>query len=133
MNQLEIVLNLKGETPIYEQIEEQIKEKILTGQLQPNQPIPSMRTLAKLLRVSVITVQKAYENLKREGFIESVVGRGTIVAQVSQEKKHEEKRKELETHLEKAIEIGQMLGMDLEAFQEVVALLFLKNRKNKEY
>lgn len=129
LNELEIVLSLKGEIPIYEQIEKQIKDKILIGQLQPGDSIPSMRTLAKLLRVSVITVQKAYENLKREGLIESAVGRGTVVSQVSQERKRKEKRKELEDHLKKAIEVSKVLQMDLEDLQEMVATLFTLNKE----
>ncbi len=124
MDQLEIALSLKGETPIYEQIETQIKDQILSGKLDPGQSIPSMRTLAKLLRVSVITVQKAYENLKREGFIESVVGRGTIVAAVSHERHLEEKRKELQETLEKAIGQAKPLGLSLQELQDLLAVLY---------
>lgn len=124
MDQLEIALSLKGETPIYEQIETQIKDQILSGKLDPGQSIPSMRTLAKLLRVSVITVQKAYENLKREGFIESVVGRGTIVATVSHERHLEEKRKELQETLEKAIGQAKPLGLSLQELQDLLAMLY---------
>ena len=74
-----------SDTPIYEQIENQIKTQILSGLLPPLSPLPSMRTLAKDLRVSVITVQKAYENLTRDGFITTGVGRGSFVATVTKE------------------------------------------------
>lgn len=69
---------------IYLQIENQIKDQILKGELSPGTPLPSMRSLAKDLRVSVITVQKAYENLSREGFITTGVGRGTFVSDIKE-------------------------------------------------
>ncbi len=126
MESLEITLSLQGDIPIYEQIETQIKDQILSGQLVPGQSIPSMRTLAKLLRVSVITVQKAYENLKRAGFIESVVGRGTIIAQISQEKRLEEKRKEVKASLEETIKRAKTLGFSLSELQELMDWLYKK-------
>lgn len=124
MESLEIALSLKGDVPIYEQIETQIKDQILSGQLVPGQSIPSMRTLAKLLRVSVITVQKAYENLKRAGFIESAVGRGTIIAQVSQERRLEEKRKEVEASLEETIKRAKALDFSLSQLHELLDSLY---------
>ncbi len=126
MEPFEIALSLKGETPIYEQIENQIKDQILKGQLVPGQSIPSMRTLAKLLRVSVITVQKAYENLKRAGFIESVVGRGTIIAPVSLERCLEEKRQEIEASLEESIKYAKSLGFSLQELQELLESIYEK-------
>lgn len=118
--ELEIVLSMKGDAPIYEQIESQIRTQIFSGKLAPGQAIPSMRALAKMLRVSVITVQKAYENLKREGLIESAVGRGTIVASVSHEMQREEKRREMEESLEKAVSLSKACGVSRE---EMHALL----------
>lgn len=109
--ELEIVLNANGETPIYEQIETQIKDQIVAGRLKSGDSIPSMRALAKMLLVSVITVQKAYENLKREGWIESVVGRGTIVAWIDEDLIRKEKRNELEDEIREVLALSQILGM----------------------
>lgn len=109
--ELEIVLNANGETPIYEQIETQIKDQIVAGRLKSGDSIPSMRALAKMLLVSVITVQKAYENLKREGWIESVVGRGTIVAWIDEDRIRKEKRNELEDEIREVLALSQILGM----------------------
>ncbi|MCL1842352.1 MAG: GntR family transcriptional regulator [Defluviitaleaceae bacterium] len=76
---MQIFLQLRSKVPIYEQIVAQVKQLILSGCLKDGDPIPSMRALAKTLRVSVITVQKAYEDLQREGFIDSLAGRGSFV------------------------------------------------------
>ena len=77
---MEIIISNNSSKPIYEQITTQIKAMIITGQLQAGEPIPSMRALAKSLHISVITVQKAYEDLQRDGFIETTVGRGSFVS-----------------------------------------------------
>lgn len=121
---LEIVLKPGGDTPIYEQIEAQIRAAVISGQLAPGTAIPSMRALAKMLRVSVITVQKAYEELKRQGLIEPAVGRGTVIAAVSQETLLESRRQELEATLEQAVRIARECGMDLESLQAVVQLVY---------
>jgi len=76
---MQILLQLRSKTPIYEQIVTQVKQQVLSGALNDGEPIPSMRALAKTLKVSVITVQKAYEELRRKGFIESMAGRGTFI------------------------------------------------------
>jgi len=76
---MEILLALRSKVPIYEQIIAQVKQQILSGKLRDNDPIPSMRALAKTLNVSVITVQKAYDELQRDGYIDALVGRGTFV------------------------------------------------------
>ena len=76
---MEIIISSNTSKPIYEQITSQIKALIMSGELETGEPIPSMRALAKSLHVSVITVQKAYEDLQRDGFIETTVGRGIFV------------------------------------------------------
>lgn len=124
MEQLEITLSLKGDAPLYEQIEKQIKEQVLSGKLQPNQPIPSIRALAKMLRVSVITVQKAYENLKRDGYIESAVGRGTTIAAVSSEKKRQEKYAELKSCLKQAVDLSRTCNMSYKELEDLLAMLY---------
>ncbi len=77
---MEIIISSNTSKPIYEQITSQMKAMIMSGELQTGDPIPSMRALAKSLHISVITVQKAYEDLHRDGFIETTVGRGSFVS-----------------------------------------------------
>ena len=76
---MQILLQLRSKVPIYEQIVTQVKQQVITGALKDGDPIPSMRALAKTLQVSVITVQKAYEELQRQDLIESLAGRGTFI------------------------------------------------------
>lgn len=121
---IDIVLKPGGEMPIYEQIEQQIRAGIISKKLPAGSAVPSMRTLAKVLRVSVITVQKAYENLKRDGFIESAVGRGTIVAAISTQTLLETRQKELEQKLDEAISIAKECGMDLDALIQTLRVLY---------
>lgn len=115
---LEIILSMKGDTPIYEQIEGQIKEQILDGTLQAGQAIPSMRALARMLKVSVITVQKAYENLKRDGYIDTVVGRGTVVAADGRQVVMAQKQSQLRACLGEAVELGKALGLSLDELKK---------------
>ena len=96
---MEIVISNSTSKPIYEQITSQIKEMIMNGELKTGDPIPSMRSLARTIHVSVITVQKAYEDLQRDGFIETTVGRGSFVAARNKEFIQEEQRKKIEEHL----------------------------------
>lgn len=124
---LEIILKPGGDTPIYEQIEEQIRAGVISGTLAPGTPIPSIRALAKMLRVSVITVQKAYDNLKHQGYIESVVGRGTVIAQISQETLRETKRKELEDLLEQACQLSRQCGLSLKELTEALETIYKEN------
>ena len=89
---MEIIISNNSSKPIYEQITTQIKAMIITGQLQAGEPIPSMRALAKSLHISVITVQKAYEDLQRDGFIETTVGRGSFVSAANRDLFQEEQQ-----------------------------------------
>ena len=82
---MEIIISNNANKPIYEQITSQIKAMIMSGELQAGEAIPSMRSLAKSIHVSVITVQKAYEDLQRDGFIETTVGRGSFVSAQNKE------------------------------------------------
>ena len=90
---MELIISSNTGKPIYEQITSQIKAMIMSGQLQSGDPIPSMRALAKSLHISVITVQKAYEDLQRDGFIETTVGRGSFVAAQNREFIQEEQQR----------------------------------------
>ena len=110
--------------PIYDQIGDQIKEKIMHGVLKADTSLPSVRTLAKELKVSALTVKKAYDALEEEGFVITIHGKGSFVAFADQELMLEEKKKEVEADLEMAIRKGKSCGMTdqelLELFQIVL-------------
>ena len=119
-----IQLNYRDAKPIYEQITSQIKAKIMSGELAAGQPIPSMRALAKAIHVSVITVQKAYEDLQRDGFIETTVGRGSFVSALNKDFMQEEQQRKAEEHLQAAADIGRANGISLEKLLELLTLFY---------
>ncbi|MGN0421213.1 MAG: GntR family transcriptional regulator, partial [Lachnospiraceae bacterium] len=108
---MKLIINHSSMQPIYDQIVDQVKGKIMQGELQENTMLPSVRTLAKELRVSALTVKKAYDALEEEGFVITVHGKGSFVAFANQEMMLEEKRKEVEADLEMAIRKGRSCGM----------------------
>ena len=122
--QLEIILSAGSPKPIYEQIEAQFKAQILSGALEPGQAIPSMRALARSLHISVITVQKAYEDLQRDGFIVTTVGRGSYVAAPNKEFYREEQQRQAEEHLQAAADIGRAAGIPSEKLCELLQLFY---------
>ena len=121
---MEIIISSNTSKPIYEQITSQIKAQIMSGTLKTGEPIPSMRALAKSLHVSVITVQRAYEDLQRDGFIETTVGRGSFVSAQNRDFLQEERQREAEEHLLQAAEIGRSSGISLEKLKELLELLY---------
>ena len=121
---MEIIISSNNSKPIYEQITSQIKAKIMSGELAAGQPIPSMRALAKAIHVSVITVQKAYEDLQRDGFIETTVGRGSFVSALNKEFVQEEQQRRAEEHLQAAADIGRANGISLEKLLELLTLFY---------
>lgn len=121
---MEIIISCNANKPIYEQITSQIKAMIMSGQLQTGESIPSMRALAKSLHVSVITVQKAYEELQRDGFIETSVGRGSFVSAQNREFYQEEQQRLAEEHLQAAAEIGWIHNIPLAKLTELLALFY---------
>lgn len=121
---MEIIISNNADKPIYEQITSQMKEMIMSGELAAGDSIPSMRALAKSIRVSVITVQKAYEDLQRDGFIETIVGRGSFVAAINKELYQEEQQRRTEEHLQKAAEIARMSNISLAKLTELLALFY---------
>lgn len=121
---MEIIISSNNSKPIYEQITSQIKAKIMSGELAAGQPIPSMRTLAKAIHVSVITVQKAYEDLQRDGFIETTVGRGSFVSALNKDFMQEEQQRKAEEHLQAAADIGRANGISLEKLLELLTLFY---------
>ena len=121
---MEISITNNASKPIYEQITSQIKAMIMSGQLQPGEAIPSMRALARSIHVSVITVQKAYEDLQRDGFIETTVGRGSFVSVQNKEFYQEEQQRRAEEHLLEAAEIGRASGIPIEKLVELLRLFY---------
>ena len=121
---MDIIVNHSSMQPIYEQIGDQIKEKIMNGVLKADTSLPSVRTLAKELKVSALTVKKAYDALEEEGFVITIHGKGSFVAFSDQGLMLEEKKKEVEADLEMAIRKGKSCGMTdqelLELFQIVL-------------
>jgi len=121
---LDIIISNASPRPIYEQITSQIKNLILNGTLKEGEALPSMRLLAKELRISVITTKRAYEDLERDGFIETVMGKGSFVAGRNIEFIREEQLRMAESHLQKAVEIARSSGITLSELSEILILLF---------
>lgn len=121
---MEIIISSNTSKPIYEQITSQIKAMIMSGELRTGDSIPSMRSLAKSIHVSVITVQKAYEDLQRDGFIETTVGRGSFVSANNKDFFQEEQQRLAEEHLQKAAEIGRISNISLEKLTELLGIFY---------
>ena len=121
---MEIIISSNTSKPIYEQITSQIKAMIMSGELKTGDPIPSMRSLAKSIRVSVITVQKAYEDLQRDGFIETTVGRGSFVSAQNKDFYQEEQQRQIESHLQEAVDLARASGISFEKLTELLKLFY---------
>lgn len=120
---MKIIINSTLMVPIYEQIVEQIKAMIRSGELKENDNLPSVRTLSKELKISALTVKKAYDSLEEEGFTVTVHGKGTYVAAVNADLLLEEQKKELESDLEQAIQKGRQLGISDEDIKSLFQLI----------
>ena len=119
---MDILIDNKSGAPIYDQIYTQIKQQIISGALQENQMLPSIRALAKDLRISFITTKRAYEELEREGFIYTVPAKGCYVAQKNTELLREENLKKIEEHLEQIIRLAATCGLTREDILEMVTI-----------
>ena len=120
---MKIIINSSSMVPIYEQIMDQIKAQIKAGDLKENDVLPSVRTLAKDLKISALTVKKAYDNLEQEGYTVTVHGKGTYVAAANTERILEDQRREVESDLEKAVEKGRRCGLKDEEIRELFDLI----------
>lgn len=120
---MDIILSNMGDKPIYEQIYEQIRGAVLRGELQEGDALPSIRALARDLRISVITTKRAFDDLERDGFICSVQGKGSFVAPFNAELKREERLKELEKCLLKTAAIAGELSLSDEEVMRCYVLL----------
>ena len=121
---MRILISNTGDTPIYEQIVSQIKAAILSGELLPGDALPSMRLLAKELRISVITTKRAYEELEREGFIVSMTGKGSFVSESNAQLMREELLRRLEQGMSALLPLARQCALTLNELQEMLALLY---------
>ena len=121
---MEIIISNSSNKPIYEQVSSQIKNKIMNGTLEAGEMLPSMRALAKDLHISVITVQRAYEDLTRDGFIETVSGKGSFVANQNKEPLQEEQLRKAEELLQQVVDIGRSHGISCEQMTNILKLLY---------
>ena len=113
-----------GGVPIYEQIVSQLKAKIISGELQEGDALPSMRLLAKELRISVITTKRAYEELEREGFIVSMTGKGSFVAGKDLEFVREEHLRQIEELMGRIVELASACDIGVDELSEMLRLSF---------
>lgn len=121
---MDIIISNSSGKPIYEQITSQIKNMILAGTLKEGDALPSMRLLAKELRISVITTKRAYDDLERDGFIESFTGKGSFVAKKNMEFVREEQLKIAEAHLKNAVDTAKSSGITLRELQDILDVLY---------
>ena len=117
---MDIIISNMVDEPIYLQIENQIKAKIMSGELAAGEALPSMRNLAMQLRISVITTKRAYEELERDGFIESYTGRGCFVKAQNAKLLREESLRQTRELLSKAVDKAKMSGIDLDELKEIL-------------
>lgn len=118
-----IKLSNSSDKPIYEQITEQMKQAILNGSFLPGDALPSIRMLAKELKISVMTTKRAYSDLERDGFIETVAGKGSFVAERNQDFLREELIRQIEEHLIKSMNLAKTANMEKEELLELFTLL----------
>ncbi|MBZ4668059.1 MAG: hypothetical protein PWP07_1699 [Epulopiscium sp.] len=121
---MNIIISNSSNQPIYEQIVSQIKALIISGELNEGDALPSMRLLAKELRISVITTKRAYEELEKEGFIVSITGKGSFVASKNLELIKEQQLKEIENHMQEIIDLANLYGISLEELIEMLTLMY---------
>jgi GntR family transcriptional regulator len=121
---VKILISNASEKPIYEQITTQLKAMIISGELLPESPLPSMRLLAKELRISVITTKRAYTDLERDGFIETVPGKGSFVAKKNTELIREQQLLLAQEHLQKAVDAAKHFGIPRSELSEMLELIY---------
>ena len=120
---MEIYISNSSPKPLYEQISEQIKAAILDGRLAPNEPLPSIRLLAKELRISVITTKRAYEDLEKAGFLYTVPGKGCFAAPQNPQLRREESLRQVQDALQQALDAAALGGIRKEEVLEILQLL----------
>jgi GntR family transcriptional regulator len=121
---MNILISNSSDKPIYEQITTQIKQMIISGELAAGDQLPSMRMLAKELRISVITTKRAYEDMERDGFIYTVMGKGSFIADKNMEFVREEQLRVVEEHLNIAVSGAKAGGISLDELQEIIRMIY---------
>ncbi len=119
---MKIIISGASQEPLYEQIANQIKNQIILGELKPGDALPSIRNLAKELQISVITTKRAYHELEKDGFIETVGGKGSFVSGENKELFREKRLRMLEEKLSDVIDESRYLGISLEELKEMIDL-----------
>ena len=125
---MKIIISNASQDPIYEQISSQIKGMIIRGELEQGQGLPSIRGLAKDLQISVITTKRAYDELEKEGFIETMQGKGSFVAMQNKELMKEKKLKIIEEKLVQVVKESNHMGITYEEINEMLKILFQEVR-----
>ena len=121
---MDIIISNSSNDPIYMQIVNQIKAMIMSGELSPGEALPSMRNLAMQMRVSLITTKRAYEELERDGFIETYTGKGSFVKAQNEELLKEENLRQAEEHLQKAVQKAKISGIAFEELTDILKMLY---------
>lgn len=123
---MNIIISNSSNKPIYEQITEQIKNKIVSNELKTGELLPSIRTLAKDLRISVITTKNAYDELEKEGFVETVPGKGTYVANKNVELIKEEQLAKIQDLLDTAVQLANLSKISEQEVKNMLDILFME-------
>ena len=121
---MNIIISNSSSVPIYEQIKQSIKQAILNNELREEDMLPSVRVMANELKISFLTVKKAYDELEKEGYIKSVQGKGSFVAPKNSELVQEKKRKEIQNYIEKIIKLAQMSDISEKEIIELFKLMY---------
>lgn len=121
---MNILISNSADEPIYLQIVKQLKEHIVKGELAESQSLPSIRSLAKELKISVITTKRAYDELEKEGYIVTVAGKGSFVAVINKEMIRENEVKMIEEKITEAINSAKLIGLTLEELREMLKLIY---------
>ncbi|MBQ0000782.1 MAG: GntR family transcriptional regulator [Clostridiales bacterium] len=123
---MHIILNNSSMTPIYEQLMDQIKSQILSGELAENESLPSVRALSGSLKISALTVKKAYDRLEEDGFVVTVHGKGTFVAATDRQLALEARKKAVEDEFSQVIEKAKAVGLTQEDIREIFEILIME-------
>lgn len=123
-NQVNIIISNTSDEPIYLQIVNQLKEQIIKGEMKESAPLPSIRSLAKELKISVITTKRAYDELEQEGLIVTVAGKGSFVAPINTEMLREAKIRLVEEKMIEAVTTAKFIGLSLEELEEMLKLIY---------
>lgn len=129
---MDIIISNSVDTPLYEQVKEQIKNKIVANELKAGELLPSIRSLARDLRISVITTKNAYDELEKEGYVETIPGKGTYVANKNTELIKEEQLQKVEGLIDTAVSIAKISGISKDEIKEILDILYGEENENKQ-